>query len=41
MELRNVIEARRSVRAYKDTPVEKAKLEQILKAGCAAPVGKG
>lgn len=41
MELRNAIAARRAVRAYKDAPVEKAQLEQVLKAGCAAPVGKG
>ena len=41
MELLQVLSARRSVRAYQDTPVEDAQLEQILKAGCAAPVGKG
>ena len=41
MELLSAISARRAVRSYKDTPVEDSQLEQILKAGCAAPVGKG
>lgn len=41
MELLNAITSRRSIRSYKDTSVEDFKLEQILKAGCAAPVGKG
>ena len=40
MELLNAISSRRSIRSYKDISVEDSKLEQILKAGCAAPVGK-
>lgn len=40
MELVNAITARRAIRAYQDTPVEEAQLDMILKAGCAAPVGK-
>lgn len=40
MELRKAISSRRAVRSYKDTPVGDSQLEQILTAGCAAPVGK-
>ena len=40
MELLNAISSRRSIRSYKDISVENCKLEKILKAGCAAPVGK-
>lgn len=40
MELLNAISSRRAVRSYKDTSVGDFQLEQILKAGCAAPVGK-
>ena len=40
MELLKVISSRRAIRSYKETSVEDSKLEQILKAGCAAPVGK-
>lgn len=40
MELLNAISSRRAIRSYKDIPVEDCRLEQILKAGCAAPVGK-
>ena len=41
MELLNAISSRRAIRSYKETPVKDCHLEQILKAGCAAPVGKG
>jgi nitroreductase len=37
MDFLTVIEARRSVRAYKSDPVEEGKLDLILKAGAAAP----
>ena len=40
MELQNAISSRRAIRSYKNTPVEDEKLYQILKAGCAAPVGR-
>lgn len=40
MELLNAISSRRAIRSYKGISVEDCKLEQILKAGCAAPVGK-
>ncbi|MGN0167747.1 MAG: nitroreductase family protein [Acetatifactor sp.] len=40
MELLNAISSRRAIRSYKDAPVKDSQLEQILKSGCAAPVGK-
>lgn len=40
MELRDAISMRRAVRSYQTAAVEDAKLDKILKAGCAAPVGK-
>ncbi|MGN0609603.1 MAG: nitroreductase family protein [Oscillospiraceae bacterium] len=40
MELLSAILSRRAVRSYKNIAVEDSQLEQILKAGCAAPVGK-
>lgn len=35
------LNARRSVRSYKDTPVEKEKIEQIIEAGLYAASGMG
>ena len=40
MELLEAISKRRSIRAYTDEKVSGAKLEMVLKAGCAAPVGR-
>ncbi|HJD45500.1 MAG TPA: nitroreductase family protein [Candidatus Mediterraneibacter norfolkensis] len=40
MELLNAIASRRAIRSYKKTSVEDSKIEQILKAGCSAPIGK-
>ena len=37
--LMNLFRARRSTRVYKDAPVEKEKLEQIIQAGRFAPTG--
>lgn len=40
MELMKAIAARRSVRSYKQEQISDEQLDSILKAGCAAPVGK-
>ena len=40
MEFSNVVNARYSVRKYKDTPVEADKLERILKSASLAPTAK-
>lgn len=40
MELLEAISGRRSIRAYTDEKVSETKLEMVLKAGCAAPVGR-
>ena len=37
MELKDAIYGRRSIRAYKDTPVEREKLDEVLRAGAYAP----
>ena len=39
MELLEALSKRRSIRAYTDEKVSEAKLEMVLKAGSAAPVG--
>lgn len=40
MELLEAISKRRAIRAYTAEKVSEAKLEMVLKAGCAAPVGR-
>lgn len=40
MEFLDIAKKRYSVRKYKDTPVEREKLEKILEAGRVAPTGK-
>lgn len=40
MELLEAISKRRAIRAYTDKKVSESKLEMVLKAGCAAPVGR-
>lgn len=40
MELLEAISKRRSIRAYTGEKVSEAKLGMVLKAGCAAPVGR-
>lgn len=40
MELKDVLALRHSVRSYTNRPVSRENLETILKAGCAAPVGR-
>ena len=40
MELEQIIEERYSVRKYKETPVEKEKIDAVLQAGMKAPTGK-
>ncbi|MGD9559758.1 MAG: nitroreductase family protein [Oscillospiraceae bacterium] len=41
METLKAIATRKATRAYKSDPVPKEKLDTILAAGCAAPVGRG
>lgn len=38
MEIQQAIELRRSIRAYGDRPVEREKLEAVLRAGNQAPI---
>ena len=38
MEIQQAIEIRRSIRAYGDRPVEREKLEAVLRAGNQAPI---
>lgn len=40
MDLMTIIKSRRSIRAYTDQPVEKAKMDQILEAAIWAPSSK-
>jgi nitroreductase len=40
MDIQNAIRGRRSIRSYRDTPVEKEKLLQVLEAGRLAPSAK-
>ncbi len=40
MELRKAIEGRRSIRAYKDTPVTDEQITEIIRAGILAPSAK-
>jgi len=40
MEIIDTIKTRRSIRNFKDTPVEKEKLDQVLEAGIMAPSAK-
>jgi nitroreductase len=41
MELMNAIVSRHSIRKYKPDQITEEELDLILKAGCAAPIGKG
>ena len=40
MQLQEALEKRRSVRSYQSTPVEKEKIEEIIKAAALAPSWK-
>lgn len=40
MTVEEIVKTRRSIRKYKDTPVPKELIEQVLKAGMAAPSSK-